>query len=281
MSLRDRGRQLRWRTYTKGNRATCSRHVWAWSTVVVSEPGANDYGDTFADVYDSWYENISDVGALIEMMKSLSHGSLKNRRILECGVGTGRVGLPLAAEGAEVTGIDNSPAMLQRLQENDTDRKITSILGDMTRDLPSAEFDAVVVAFNTLFNLLSEQSQRDFFLQAAQRLAPSGYLLIEGNNFREIEATTSRSESTRPDGTSVISTSYINPETQIASGTFDDGVTLRNWTIRYLTAAQMDSMAHDAGLVLMQRTEDATGATFTDHSERHVSVYRRPILELP
>ena len=53
------------------------------------------YGEAFADVYDDWYSDIGDVDAAVEALAQLAQdaGSLP---IVELGVGTGRLAIPLA-----------------------------------------------------------------------------------------------------------------------------------------------------------------------------------------
>ena len=253
------------------------------STVQVDSDDREQYGDTFADVYDDWYAEVSDVDALVMMIGNLVGGSLRDMSILECGVGTGRVAFKLADAGAKVTGIDNSEAMLNQLRKNDQTGRIDLVLGDMSSEIPVGEHDVAVVAFNTLFNLQHQTDQASFFRHVATRLRAGGLLVIEANEFRAVELV--ELEETRSDrgGRVVISTSRLDPTTQTASGIFtelsDSGEIVRPWSIRYAPTTEIDSMATAAGLELIHRAEDATGTPFTDTSERHVSVYRRPILK--
>ena len=69
------------------------------------------YGRGMADVYDRWYGGISDVDATVERLAMLAEGG----PVLELGVGTGRLALPLAARGVEVYGVDTSPEMVAQL----------------------------------------------------------------------------------------------------------------------------------------------------------------------
>lgn len=68
------------------------------------EPGS--YGDAIADVYDDWHataprDGDPETDSTVEYLASLAGtGS-----VLELGVGTGRVALPLAARGVPVSGI--------------------------------------------------------------------------------------------------------------------------------------------------------------------------------
>ena len=56
--------------------------------------------------------------------------------LLELGVGTGRLAIPLAAAGLAVIGVDVSPAMLARLAEADPTGTVGAVVGDMVEDLP-------------------------------------------------------------------------------------------------------------------------------------------------
>src|SRR4051812_8010933 len=109
------------------------------------------YGDAFADVYDDWYADLQDPEAVADLFTGRGQAG----RILELGVGTGRLAWPLAARGRNVFGIDASAAMLSRLVNRQrSDGEVLAVRGDMAR-LPFAPeaFTTVFVAYNTLFNL--------------------------------------------------------------------------------------------------------------------------------
>ncbi len=134
------------------------------------------YGDGFADVYDDWYADVTDVDATVGRMLALAG---PDGRVLELGVGTGRLALPMAAAGLQVVGVDTSAAMLERLAERDPAGLIDVVCGDMVDDLPDGPFDAALVAYNTIFNLLDEQRQLACFAAVAERLAPGGSFVVE------------------------------------------------------------------------------------------------------
>jgi SAM-dependent methyltransferase len=72
--------------------------------------------DRVADHYDATRGLPSDVAARLTAMLV---AELAGRgRCLEIGVGTGRIALPLAAQGVELVGVDIAPRMLHRLVEN-------------------------------------------------------------------------------------------------------------------------------------------------------------------
>ena len=91
---------------------------WLTGAILVEDDGVRgyddqSYGDGFADVYDDWYADISDVEATTATLKALA----AEGPVLELGIGTGRLALPLAATGVVVAGVDSSPAMLDRLRD--------------------------------------------------------------------------------------------------------------------------------------------------------------------
>jgi SAM-dependent methyltransferase len=240
--------------------------------------GPTSYGDGFAEVYDEWYPGSDDVEDVVEFVAALAP-SRRPARLLELGVGTGRLAIPLAATGIEVHGVDTSAAMLDRLRARDPDGRVTVTVGDMVDDQPDGPFDIVLVAYNTLFNLESAGRQAACFVAAAKRLATGGALVVEAfvpeDPPREGAELDIRSMTASE---VVLSVSTHDPGNQRAQGHFvhlADGapVRLRPWSIRYAPPAELDAMATAAGLSLRERWEDFHRRAFTDDSPRHVSVY--------
>ena len=240
----------------------------------------NTYGDAFADVYDDWYEGISDVGLTVVELLELAAGG----PVLELGVGTGRLAVPLAeaglADGVKVVGIDSSEAMLARLAWRDPGRLVEPIRGDMGADLPDGPFALVFAAYNTLFNLTAEGAQARCFAAVAERLSPGGRFAVEAfvpdHPPRRGDDVTVRSIAA---DRVVLSVTVNDPDRQSASGQFVElsesgGVRLRPWSIRYSTIEQLDAYATAAGLTLEHRWGSFDRTPFDDDAERHVSVYR-------
>lgn len=249
---------------------------------------APDYGDSFADVYDTWYGTITDAEATADRVADLASAA-GCERVLELGIGSGRLAIPIAARGMAVVGIDNSETMLDRLAAKAESRRIETHLGDMaTADqITEGPFGAVLVAFNTLFNLVTEAEQRRCLTACARLLHPDGSLLVEtavwGPPPEQVERglSTTRVELDRV----VLSATEHDPETQVVTGQHIDitasGTRLRPWRIRYLTPDQLDAMAVDAGLALVERHSDWSGSTATTDAVQHVSRYRIDGSELP
>ena len=133
------------------------------------------YGDAFADVYDDWYDDVSDVDATVRLVSRLAGGGT----VLELGVGTGRLAIPLARSGCRVVGIDSSVAMLDVCARKCGEARIELVRGDMVTDPPLGPFDAVLIAYNTIFSLPTPERQAALFAAVASRLSPTGAFVVE------------------------------------------------------------------------------------------------------
>lgn len=243
---------------------------------------STSYGDGFADVYDDWYAEVTDVDATVSRMLDVAGES---GRVLELGVGTGRLAIPMAVAGLDVVGIDSSEAMLAKLAERITDTpgvgpRVHTVCGDMVDDLPDGPFDACLVAYNTIFNLLDADAQRRCFSEVAARLHPGGRFVVEAI-VPDDEAPTGHDVSVRSMSVDrvVLSVSDHRPDEHRTSGQFVEfteagGVRLRPWSIRWASPGELDEMAADAGLQVESRDADMAGAPFDDHADHHVTVYR-------
>jgi SAM-dependent methyltransferase len=237
------------------------------------------YGDAFADVYDDWYADVTDVSATVTRITELAGPA---GSVLELGVGTGRLAVPMALAGLAVTGIDSSDAMLARLAERDPGGAVTAICGDMVDDLPEGPFDVVLVAYNTIFNLLGDGEQQRLFERVADRLTTGGAFVVEAFVPGEQPGGTPSSDVTVRSlavDRVVLSVSVDRPGDQRVEGQFVEfsesgGVRLRPWAVRWATPDQLDEMAAAAGLVLDRRDADMAGTPFDTDSAHHVSVYR-------
>jgi ubiquinone/menaquinone biosynthesis C-methylase UbiE len=238
------------------------------------------YGDRFASVYDEWYEGITDAdacAALVAELADLGHDA-GGGPVLELGVGTGRLALPIAALGVEVVGVDASAAMLERLEAKVANATVEAVLGDMA-DPPVGDraFAVVLVGYNTLFNLVDPADQARCFANVARRLLPGGSFLVEA--FVPVadapEATVVPRTITAD--RVVLSVSRSDPASQEALGQYVDiteaGISLRPWHIRWHTPAQLDELAGAAGLELADRWGDWRRSPFDPEGPNHVSRY--------
>jgi SAM-dependent methyltransferase len=100
--------------------------------------------------------------------------------VLELGVGTGRVAIPIAKDGHEVVGIDRSPGMLARAGRRAKDQRVKLALveGDIRTFSLERTFQLVAIAFNT-FLTLAPDDRWACLARCREHLAPAGRLAID------------------------------------------------------------------------------------------------------
>jgi SAM-dependent methyltransferase len=238
---------------------------------------ASTYGERVASRYDDEHRFLGDIEPQAALLAELA---APGNRVLELGIGTGRVALPLVERGLAVTGIDASPAMLARLAAKPGGDKVRVVVGDMGDVGVDGEFDLVYVVFNTFFALLTQEAQIACLARAAARLAPGGKLLIEafvpdltrftgGQTWRVVRVEDDRvvAEVSRHDAvTQRVDTNLV----YLAQDRPVDMVPIR---IRYAHVAELDLMARVAGLALHARWAGWRKEPFGSGAGKHVSVY--------
>lgn len=237
------------------------------------------YGAAFADVYDEWYGTSDDLDAVVALLARESP-----HRVLELGVGTGRLAIPLArALGdhgfqAEVLGIDESSEMLSLLHNHEGSELISTVLGDMVDDQPDGPFDLIYCSYNTLFNVIGSSRQALCLANAAARLSPGGRLIIDACIIAD-DAPARGSSMTQRGRWKLTSESSFDSATGALTTTItsrhDDGrVVVRPTTITYSRPDAIDKMCRAAGLALHARYASWHMTTFDQSAARHVSLYR-------
>jgi ubiquinone/menaquinone biosynthesis C-methylase UbiE len=254
----------------------CTAATLTGQTGPVEGYDARTYGEAYADVYDDWYADITDVDTCSAFVARLAEG----RRALELGVGTGRLALPLAARGVEVVGVDVSAPMLERMVAKPGGRAVRAVLADMAALPLRGPFGVVLVSFSTLFNLVSAEAQAGCLRESARVLDPEGHLVIEAFVPRDDLAERANWVSVRTIARDrlVLQASLVDVDAQTVEAQHveitESGIRLRPLAIRYLYPAQLDDLAARAGLVLEARHAGWSGEPFDDDSPVHVSVYR-------
>jgi SAM-dependent methyltransferase len=201
---------------------------------------------------------------------------------LEFAIGTGRVGIPLAARGIRVTGIELSQHMVDQLRRKVSADDLPVVVGDMATTVVAGEFSLVYLVFNTIGNLRTQDEQVRCFQNAARHLAPGGRFVIELGvpslrRFPPGQTAVPFHVSDRHVGLDT-----LDPVTQQGTShhfsRLDDGTVRYDYSnFRYIWPAECDLMARLAGMELEQRVAGWDGAPFTSDSESHVSIWRKPI----
>lgn len=201
---------------------------------------------------------------------------------LELAIGTGRVGVPLAARGVPVTGIELSEPMVAQLRRKVDEEQIPVHVGDMaTTVVPGAgTFSLVYLVWNSISNLRTQAEQVQCFRNAAHHLRPGGRFVIDlwVPPIQRLAPGEMAVPMVIGDGHLVFDT-YDLVTQECTSHHYrrqDDGsVRYGAGHFRYIWPAECDLMAQLAGMQLESRWADWNGSPFTATSESHVSVWRR------
>ena len=143
-----------------------------------TEAVASGY-DAIARLYDEWSRSvIEDVGFYVEEAQSVAPGP-----VVELGVGTGRIAVPVAAAGVRVIGVDSSRGMLdvcrQRAEELDVADLLDLRLGDLA-DPPVGERVALaLVPFRSYLHLHTNRERLRALKAARSLLVPGGRLIFD------------------------------------------------------------------------------------------------------
>ncbi len=133
------------------------------------------------DDYDLVHGKTSDDAAFwLELCDRLKPAS-----VLELGVGTGRLLLPLVRAGYRVTGLDVVPAMLQSAagklkQEPEAVQALAQLVEQDMRSMSlDRQFDLTFIGYNSVLHLLTAGDRCLLFTGALGHTAPGGHFAVD------------------------------------------------------------------------------------------------------
>jgi SAM-dependent methyltransferase len=235
------------------------------------------YGERMAEIYDQWPSVPKNTDAIVTGLTRLAGRG----PILELGIGTGRIALPLAQRGLRVHGIDASPAMVSQIRQKPGGEHIPVTIGNFADMAIDGRFRLIFVVFNTFFGLLSQDDQVRCFQGVAQHLTDDGVFVLEAfvpdlsryDRGQRVEARQVETDQIH------LATSVHDPVQQRVMTQqvvlTERGIRLYPVQSRYAWPSELDLMARLAGLQLRHRWAGWGDEPFTASSENHVSVYAR------
>ena len=235
---------------------------------------ATSFGENVAATYDDVLRgDEDDTVAFLE-------GLAGEGAALELAIGTGRIGLPLAARAVQVDGIEISQPMVDRLRAKPGGNEISVTIGDFADVAVSGSFRLIFVVFNTFFNLLHQNDQVRCFENVAAHLDDDGAFVIETfvpsflyrlRDDQYVDAETIEVDEVRLDVGRHDPVAQLLDESHVSLT--NAGVRVTPIVARYAWPSELDLMARIAGLQLQERWAGWNNEPFTSASERHVSVY--------
>ena len=239
------------------------------------------YSGETAAVYDAWFGGYLGAAPIVDRLAQLAADGGPGP-VLELGIGTGRVALPLAERGVDVHGVDGSEAMVAQLRAKPGGQDIPVTMGDFS-DVPvEGPFALIFVAAGSFFELPSQEAQVRCFENVARRLRPGGLFAFDslvpdagrsagGEDMRLIPT---------PEDRLIVRFRTFDLAAQRYTSTYlvvEDG-RARHLKVQFRFAwpSELDLMARMAGLRLKERSGGWGGEPFSGSSRSHVSVYERP-----
>lgn len=237
------------------------------------------YGDRIAAVYDQFHSHspvTRFTDATVEFLASIAG----KRRVLELGIGTGRIAVPLAAKGLKVFGIDASEKMVEKMREKPGGDTIPVVFGNFADVKIGGQFSLIYVVFSTFFALLTQEEQVRCLQRVARHLTAEGSFVMEafvpdpsrfdrGQRVGALDVDTDRVrlEVTQHDpSTQSIRSAHVEVS---ESGS----ILLYPVRLRYAGPAELDLMARLAGMRLRERYGGWNHEPFSAASPFHVSVF--------
>lgn len=191
--------------------------------------------------------------------------------VLDLCCGHGRLAIPLARKGLEVTGVDIHPRALElALKEAQHSGLAVNLrLGDM-RDLPWSNHFDLVISMQYSFGYLESEDEDLKVLQSVSRaLKPGGQFVLQTTPYEETVRTVNRRKGAAEVGDLlVLESSQFDPITSIwhleQTIVYADGQRATNTQlIRLYTVPQYQQMFRAAGLEILAVTGDFNGSAYS------------------
>lgn len=231
------------------------------------------YGERVAGIYDELYSDYEPhaVDALADLAGK--------GPVLELGIGTGRIALPLTEKNVEVHGVDASAPMVEQLRAKPGGDRIKITMGNFAEVPVAGRFALVYVVFNTFFMLGSQEEQVQCFRNVAEHIAPGGCFVIEA-----FVPDVTRFSGGQVNWATKITTDEVlldvGKHDPIAQRVISQKIVITEGNIRlypaqmrYCWVSELDLMAQLAGLRLRERWSDWKREPFTSESGKHISIY--------
>jgi len=233
-----------------------------------------------ANVYDGMNTDLSDLKFYKKWLPKN-----KGARILELCCGTGRLTIPIAKDGYNISGVDNTSSMLEqaKVKALEADLDVEFIEADIrTLDLPE-KYDLIFIPFNSIHHLYQTKDLFKALNVVKNLLNENGVFLLDCYN-PNIQYITEKgqaeiAEYKTKDGREVLIKQKMRYEsrTQInriewhyyINGEFDS---LQNLDMRLYFPQELDSYLEQNGFTIIHKFGDFKEEEFTDSSGKQIFV---------
>lgn len=129
-----------------------------------------------ANIYDGMNTDLSDLQFYKRWLPQN-----KGARILELCCGTGRLTLPIARDGYNISGVDYTPSMLAqaRLKASEVGLEINFIEADIRTLNLQEKYDLIFIPFNSIHHLYKNEDLFKVFNVVRNHLKDGGLFLLD------------------------------------------------------------------------------------------------------
>jgi SAM-dependent methyltransferase len=158
-----------------------------------SPPLESSAYDRIAGFYDPWSRSVVEDISFYVTEARKARGT-----VVELGVGTGRIAVPVAEAGVRVIGVDSSPGMLAVCRERAEDAGVAELLdlrlGDLRNPPVSERVRLVTCPFRSYLHLADDAERLEALNAARELLVEDGRLIFDvfAPSREDIESTNGR-----------------------------------------------------------------------------------------
>jgi SAM-dependent methyltransferase len=132
--------------------------------------------DAIARIYDPWSRSVTE-----DVPFYLDEARRTGGPVIELGVGTGRIAVPIASDGIHVIGVDSSPGMLDVCAERAELAGVSVDLrvGDLREPPVDERVPLVICPFRSLLHMRTDEDRRRALRAVRRLLEPRGRFVFD------------------------------------------------------------------------------------------------------
>jgi SAM-dependent methyltransferase len=140
--------------------------------------GSESSYDAIAELYDPWNRSVTE-----DVEFYVAEARKDGGPVVELGVGTGRIAVPIAEAGVRVIGVDSSRGMLDLCRRRAEKAGVSDLIdlreGDLRRPPLRKRVSLVTSPFRSLLHLESDQARLQTFAAVRKLLEPDGRFIFD------------------------------------------------------------------------------------------------------
>ena len=148
--------------------------------MVATGTSATEY-DRFSDIYAVWTDTAASTRANLAFYVDAYLAA--EGPVVELGIGDGRIAVPAAAQGRDITGVDLSSAMLdrcrRRAEEAGVHDRLTLVQADFRDFQLEAPAALITLPYHSLGHLLTLEEKREALVHIWSQLRPGGHFIFD------------------------------------------------------------------------------------------------------